>query len=100
LAQRKQPHRKRTNVRIARLVVLVAGILLSVCANADPKGDALAKCLGDNTTGKDRVSLARWVILTMATHPELATLAKTTPAEIEADNRTIGRSCLGNAIAH
>ena len=33
--------------------------------------DALRTCVADNTTGKDRKDLAKWVFFAMAAHPEI-----------------------------
>lgn len=55
-----------------RMTVVV--ILLAVsggAAFAQEPAETLKKCLADNTTGKDRKDLAKWVFLGMAAHPEL-----------------------------
>ncbi len=44
--------------------------------HAGPAADELAKCFGDNTSGKDRKDLARWIFLAMAAHPEMRDLTK------------------------
>ncbi len=47
---------------------------------AGPATDALSSCLADNTTGKDRKDLAKWIFVAMAAHPELKDISKVTPA--------------------
>lgn len=42
--------------------------------------DALSACLADNTTGKDRKEMARWVFVGMASHPEITSLSNVTKA--------------------
>ncbi|MFG6430093.1 hypothetical protein [Roseateles sp. LYH14W] len=66
------------------LLSLVAALPLS--AQAGPKAEALAACLGDSTTGKDRKDLARWIFIAMASHPENKDLSNVTqPARDGAD---------------
>lgn len=60
---------------------------LPLAAQAGPKADALSACLGDNTSGKDRKDLARWIFIAMAAHPEIKDLSKVTvPAREGADD--------------
>ena len=50
--------------------------------------EALGACLADNTTGKDRKDMARWVFVGMATHPEIKSLSSATDADrVEMDKR-------------
>lgn len=37
--------------------------------------EAVQTCLADNTSGKDRKLLAKWIFLAMAAHPELKSLS-------------------------
>lgn len=73
----------------ALLLCLSLGAALP--AQAGPKADALAACLGDNTTGKDRKDLARWMFASMAIHPEIKDLSATTPAARDAADQSMGR---------
>lgn len=53
-------------------IVLFAVLALSpLVSQAQAPTDALSQCLADNTTGKDRKDLARWVFFAMAAHPEI-----------------------------
>lgn len=60
--------------------ILLTASLLSLAAlahqpvMAGPQADALSACLSDNTNGKERKDLARWVFLSMSTHPEIRSL--------------------------
>ena len=58
---------------MTRLTLLVTVVLLSVptLARAQAPADALGACLADNTTGKDRKDLAKWLFLAMAAHPDI-----------------------------
>src|ERR1700752_2421579 len=55
-------------IRSAVIVVLLA---LVVVADAQPRSNSLTNCLADNTTGRDRKDLARWIFLSIAAHPEI-----------------------------
>jgi hypothetical protein len=53
--------------RLALALLLAA----PVHCPAQPQIESLSRCLADNTSGKDRKDLARWVFLAMAAHPEI-----------------------------
>ena len=57
-------------------------------ASAGPYGDKLGSCLSDSTTGKDRKDLARGLIVVMALHPEVASVATVTQANRDAVVKT------------
>jgi hypothetical protein len=71
----------------ACLVLLLAFV---PAAYATPSSDAAGTCLADNTSGKDRKQLARWIFLAMAQHPEIGDLSQSTPAALEQSNRETG----------
>lgn len=51
---------------------------------------ALSTCVADNTSGKQRKDLARWVFLAMAAHPELQQYASAEAASVrEMTDRSI-----------
>lgn len=78
--------------RPAALAAIVAiALLWPVAGHASPEGDRLARCLADNTTGKERKDLARWIFVSMAAHPEIAPLSTVTPAQVEDSSRVMGR---------
>src|SRR5579863_8064334 len=45
-------------------------------AQAQESVDALRTCVTDNTSGKDRKDLAKWVFFAMAAHPEIKPYAQ------------------------
>lgn len=62
----------------------------ATAASAGPSADALATCLAENTSGKDRKELARWVFVSMATHPEIRALTVATDADREQSSKFMG----------
>ena len=54
-----------------RLISFVAILAISIPAHSQSASQTLATCLADNTTGKDRKELAKWIFLGMAAHPEM-----------------------------
>jgi hypothetical protein len=44
---------------------------VNTVSEAQEPVDALRTCVTDNTSGKDRKDLAKWVFFAMATHPEI-----------------------------
>ncbi|MBS1143423.1 MAG: hypothetical protein H6R14_829 [Proteobacteria bacterium] len=71
------------------VAILAAGILTAAAAPsfAGPATDALTACLADNTTGKERKDMARWVFIGMSAHPEIQSLSNVTQADREAFDR-------------
>ncbi|QAU33425.1 hypothetical protein [Janthinobacterium sp. 17J80-10] len=66
------------------IAAVVIGSAVNVpSALAGTATDALSTCLADNTTGKDRKEMARWIFVGMATHPEIKTLSNVTQAKRE-----------------
>lgn len=61
---------------------LIVAVMLAVptLAKAQGPADALKMCVADNTSGKDRKDLARWVFISMAAHPEMKQYASANAA--------------------
>lgn len=72
-------------------LLLSLAAVLPLSAHAGPKADALAACLGDNTTGKDRKDLARWIFAAMAVHPEIKDLSVASPEARDAASESMAR---------
>ena len=75
-----------------RLVLIAASLAISAAqAVAQPQVQTLSKCLADNTSGKDRKELARWIFLAMATHPDIKEhAASSVGSASEANARAMG----------
>ena len=73
--------------------VIVAAVLLIPVSASDHQAlavNALKTCLADNTSGKDRKELAKWIFLAMAAHPEMKPhAAANVPAAADESSRTI-----------
>lgn len=59
-------------------VTVFLALVWSLPATAGTYATSLQQCLADNTTGKDRKELARWIFAAMATHPEMRDLSNAT----------------------
>lgn len=64
----------------ALAAVVIGSTIATSSAIAGPATDALGTCLSDNTTGKERKDLARWVFVGMSAHPDMQSLSKVTEA--------------------
>ena len=72
-----------------RTLALSLIIALPLAAQAQPSVQDLSRCLADNTSGKDRKDLARWVFIAMASHPEIKKYASSeADAAAEESSRT------------
>jgi hypothetical protein len=58
--------------------VLISSTILASSATAGPATEALSSCMADNTTGKDRKDMARWIFVGMSAHPEIQSLSNVT----------------------
>lgn len=60
-------------------LVLALALVTPLAAQAQAPSasavQALSQCLADNTSGKDRKGLARWIFVAMASHPEIKQFA-------------------------
>jgi hypothetical protein len=62
-----------------RTLILAVVVMASFpAAAAGPQAQALSSCLSDHTSGKERKSLARWIFLAMAAHPEMKDISAAT----------------------
>lgn len=83
----------------------LAGSLAGAPAMAGPAADALGTCLADNTTGKERKALAKWVFVAISAHPDIKDVSAATAADKEETSRTMAtlftrlvtESCAGPA---
>lgn len=67
---------------ISVLVVIIIGSTITASsAVAGPATDSLIACMSDNTTGKDRKDLARWIFVGMSFHPEIQSLSSVTETD-------------------
>lgn len=64
----------------ALAAVVIGSAIATSSAIAGPASDALGTCLSDNTTGKERKDLARWIFVGMSAHPDIQSLSKVTEA--------------------
>lgn len=71
------------------IIVTLASALITSPAIAGPAADVLGTCLSDNTTGKERKDMARWVYAGMSAHPDMQPLSKVTDAHREELDRMI-----------
>lgn len=93
-----------------KIVVAISAIILysvvSIApASATPASDALGTCLADNTTGKDRKDMARWIFIAMSAHPEMHDISKVSKRDQQEADMQMGslitklltESCPGQA---
>lgn len=63
---------------MAVAAAVIGSSMMASSVIAGPATESLAACLADNTTGKDRKDLARWIYAGMSIHPELRNLSNIT----------------------
>lgn len=67
-----------TSIRTFCSAVMVT--LLAMNTYAATPVDELSTCLSENTNGKDRKLLAKWVFVSMAAHPDMSSFTQVTQA--------------------
>lgn len=77
-------------MRLFASLLLSLAILAPQAAMASPTSDALGECLKDNTSGKERKDLARWVFISMSAHPDIRSLASVSNAAHAESDKQMG----------
>jgi len=73
-----------------QVIFFTCAVLTSASALAGPHADALGRCLAENTNGKERKDLARWMLAAMTVHPEMRSLSAATDADRDQASRVMG----------
>lgn len=75
--------------------IVLSALLLGAAlpAAAGPAADTLSRCLAENTTGKERKQMAKWVWVGMSAHSEIKDLAAMPP-----DMRTSTDQAMGALV--
>ncbi|MDF0604293.1 hypothetical protein HZU77_001330 [Neisseriaceae bacterium TC5R-5] len=88
-------------------IIMIGSMLTTPLVLAGTATDALAVCMQDSTTGKDRKDLSRWIITSISTHPEMQSLFSVTQqTRLNADKtmaalvtKLVTESCLSQTQA-
>ena len=75
---------------ITALLIFTGAITLIAPAHAGIYADDLSRCLVENTTKEDRLTLVRWLFTAATAHPAVAEIAKASPEQLEQANKTTG----------
>jgi len=75
---------------LLKTIVLLLAALTVTPSFASSDSEALSQCFADNTTGKDRKDLARWVFVAMSVHPEIRDISNVTPKVIDDASKVVG----------
>jgi hypothetical protein len=74
-------------MKLSKLALLLLLSTASLSALAEPITSDLTTCVTDHATGRDRKDMARWIFVSMSTHPEMKDLSAVTPEAREAANK-------------
>ena len=75
---------------LAGATLLTAGLLAAGPSGAGPYSDDLAKCMVKSSTPADRAEFVRFLFSAMAQHPDVASMAKISPQQMEATLKGTG----------
>jgi hypothetical protein len=75
---------------IALAAIFIGSVLTSSSVSASTSVDELSSCLADNTTGKDRKDMARWIFLAMSSHPEISSFTNISEQKRDEVNMLMG----------
>ncbi|MCG2575784.1 hypothetical protein LZ012_02105 [Dechloromonas sp. XY25] len=77
-------------MNLKKFLLTTCTLLATLPAIAGPDAAALTSCLTDNTSGKDRKDLAKWVFAAMASHPEIREFANVADKVRDQTSNTMG----------
>lgn len=60
-----------------RLILIALVLLITTSTFAQNVTEPLSRCLAENTSGKDRKDLAKWIYFAMSEHPDMKRYAAT-----------------------
>ncbi len=83
---------------IFSIALFSVGCFFGSAAVAGPKAEALATCLADSTSGKDRKTLATWMFFAMSVHPELKGISNVSQQTRDDADRAVA-ALLGRLLA-
>jgi hypothetical protein len=75
---------------LAGAALLVAGLLAAGPSGAGPYSDDLAKCMVRSSTPADRAEFVKFLFSAMAQHPDVSSMAKISPQQLEATLKGTG----------
>ncbi len=78
-----------TLLRCLPLAVLL--LVNALPSHAQQPVESLSKCIAENTTGRDRKDLAKWMFVAMGAHPEMRSIATLPSSASEDASRAAGR---------
>ena len=64
-------------------------LTLASVAPSYAQSDELGRCMADNTTGKDRKELARWIFISVAAHPNMFDISRVSKDASEQSSRAM-----------
>ena len=73
------------------LLACAALFAVTTAAEAGVYGDDMSRCLVDQTTKEERISLVRWMFVAASSHPAVASIANVGAEEMDASNKSLGQ---------
>lgn len=75
-------------MKTLKFAFAILGALITLPVAADSYTNSLSICFADNTTGKERKDLAKWIFVAMSAHPEMQNLSKVSSTVRDELNQT------------
>lgn len=72
-------------------ILFIMGTVISLPASAENGAKTLGNCLVDSLNGKERKILARWIFLSMASHPDIKTYSKASATDVNNTDKVVGQ---------
>lgn len=76
---------------LAGAALLTAGLLAAGPSGAGPYSDDLAKCMVKSSTPADRAEFVKFLFSALAQHPDVASMAKISPQQMQAASKAAGQ---------
>jgi hypothetical protein len=85
-----KPTKENFMMRRTLLCVILMISLLPISAFAGEAANELGVCLADSLTGKERKTLARWIFIGMAAHPEMSPYTDVPDQAVDEIDKLVG----------
>jgi hypothetical protein len=78
-------------LKLLKVATAALALCIAYPVSAGPASAPLISCFADNTSGRERKELARWLFSSMSARPELRDIASATAPLREQSSQSVGR---------
>lgn len=76
---------------IVKTIVIAMGLMMANPVFAASPTDAFSSCMVDALSGKERKNLAKWIFLSISTHPDIKPYSNASSQDVQIINEYVGK---------